>query len=98
MKKTMVLTALAVLSTSGMAFAQGTKPSEPRAEVPKGTSAEQTPPKPAPELEETKWMLGTWRCEGKAPAGAMGPSSPAFDYKSKMTVKKDMNNFALAVE
>lgn len=43
-------------------------------------------------------MLGSWRCDGKAPAGALGPNSPAYDYKSKITLKKDLKDFAIAAE
>jgi hypothetical protein len=55
-------------------------------------------PKPAPELDQLAWLVGSWRCDGKAPAGALGPGSPAYDYKSKMTLKKDLKDFVLSAD
>jgi len=55
-------------------------------------------PKPAPELEQLAWLVSNWRCDGKAPAGALGPGSPAYDYKSKMILKKDLKDFVISVD
>ncbi len=38
-------------------------------------------PKPAPELAQLKYFLGTWHCEGNVPASPMGPA-----HKSRATV------------
>jgi len=53
------------------------------------------PPKPAPELDQLKWMEGSWRCDGKAPASAMGPEHA---YKSTMKIKRDLDNFWYVTE
>ncbi|HXT97842.1 MAG TPA: DUF1579 family protein [Polyangia bacterium] len=52
-------------------------------------------PKPAPELDQLKMLETTWRCEGKQPAGAMGPEQT---YKSTFKTKKDVDGFWLALE
>jgi hypothetical protein len=48
------------------------------------------PPKAPAELDQIKWVEGNWRCEGKAPAGPMGPEHP---YKSTMKIKRDLDGF-----
>jgi hypothetical protein len=53
------------------------------------------PPKPPAELDQLKWTEGTWRCEGKAPAGAMGPE---HGYKSTMKIKRELDGFWMAGE
>jgi Protein of unknown function (DUF1579) len=50
-------------------------------------------PKPASELDQLKMFEGTWRCDGKQPAGPMGPEQV---YKSTFKGKKDVDNFWLA--
>ncbi len=52
-------------------------------------------PKPAAELEQLKMFEATWRCEGKQPAGPMGPEQ---DYKSTFKGKKDVDSFWIAFE
>ncbi|HEY6475344.1 MAG TPA: DUF1579 family protein, partial [Polyangia bacterium] len=52
-------------------------------------------PKPATELDQLKMFEGTWRCDGKQPAGPMGPEQA---YKSSFKGKKDVENFWLAFE
>jgi hypothetical protein len=72
-------------------------PAVPAAVAPPTTPA--APPvaaKPAPELAQISWILGSWRCDGKAPAGALGPGSPPYDYKSRMTLKKDLKDFVIS--
>src|SRR6266849_4878612 len=47
-------------------------------------------PKPAPELAQLKYFLGTWHCEGNVPASPMGPA-----HKSRATVvtRLDLGGF-----
>ena len=52
-------------------------------------------PKPAAELDQLKMFEGTWRCDGKQPAGPMGPEQV---YKSSFKGKKDVDSFWLAFE
>jgi hypothetical protein len=52
-------------------------------------------PKPAPELDQLKVLETTWRCEGKQPAGPMGPEQT---YKSTFKAKKDVDGFWLALD
>jgi len=52
-------------------------------------------PKPAAELEQLKMFEATWRCEGKQPAGPMGPEQ---DYKSTFKGKKDVDSFWISFE
>jgi hypothetical protein len=48
------------------------------------------PPKPPTELDQLKYFEGSWRCDGKVPAGPMGPE---HGYKSTFKVKKDLDGF-----
>jgi hypothetical protein len=102
---------LAMLLGSGIAAAQPSKAALPfAASAPPSSitpvaptpgpapAAKPTPPKPAPELAHLAWLLGAWRCDGKAPAGALGPGSPAYDYKSRMTLKKDLKDFVVSLD
>jgi hypothetical protein len=52
-------------------------------------------PKPPAELEQLKMFEATWRCEGKQPAGPMGPEQ---DYKSTFKGKKDVESFWISFE
>jgi hypothetical protein len=52
-------------------------------------------PKPAAELDQLKYFEGSWRCDGKQPAGPFGPEHP---YKSSFKMKKDVDNFWIALE
>ena len=47
-------------------------------------------PRPAPELAQLRYFLGTWHCEGNAPASPMGPA-----HKSRATVvtRLDLDGF-----
>src|SRR6185369_6716550 len=45
--------------------------------------------------QQMKFFEGNWRCEGKAPAGPMGPEHA---YKSTFKVHKDMDGFFYAQE
>jgi hypothetical protein len=49
---------------------------------------------PSKELEAfTKPFVGTWKCETKFAAGAMGPGSPEANAKSTVKFSKDLNGF-----
>ncbi len=48
------------------------------------------PPRPPAELDGIKWLEGNWHCDGKAPAGPMGPEHA---YKSTMKIKRDLDGF-----
>jgi hypothetical protein len=70
----------------------------PAAAKPAVAAAPATPPpapKPAAELDQLKMFEATWRCEGKQPAGPMGPEQ---DYKSTFKGKKDVDSFWIAFE
>jgi len=68
---------------------------KPAAPAPVVAAAPPPPPapKPASELDQLKMFEGTWRCDGKQPAGPMGPEQV---YKSTFKGKKDVDNFWLA--
>jgi hypothetical protein len=80
----MTLTAVAMVGTSAVALAQAPKPIAAPSAPPPG------PPRPPAELDQLKWIEGNWRCEGKAPAGPMGPAHP---YKSTMKIKRELDGF-----
>ena len=69
----------------------------PAAAKPAVAAAPSAPPapKPAAELEQLKMFEATWRCEGKQPAGPMGPEQ---DYKSTFKGKKDVDSFWISFE
>jgi Protein of unknown function (DUF1579) len=73
------------------------KPAEKKAAPAPPPAAPGAPaaPRPPAELDQLKYFEGTWRCEGKAPAGPMGPE---HGYKSTFKVKKDLDGFWYAVE
>ena len=57
-------------------------------------AAPPAPPTPAPELTAfAKNFEGSWKCDSKFPAGAMGPGSPEMTGKSTVSIKKDLNGF-----
>jgi hypothetical protein len=59
--------------------------------VPAGKPADPAAaPKPAAELAQLKYFLGTWHCEGEVPASPMGPA-----HKSRATVvtRLDLDGF-----
>src|SRR5579863_8512075 len=70
------------------------KPAAPAAPVAAAPPPPPTP-KPASELDQLKMFEGTWRCDGKQPAGPMGPEQV---YKSSFKGKRDVENFWLAFE
>jgi len=64
---------------------------KPAVPVAKPGASEPAPvPKPAPELAQLKYFLGTWHCEGNVPASPMGPA-----HKSRATVvtRLDLGGF-----
>jgi hypothetical protein len=83
-------TALLLASASAASFAQAPKPAAAAATTPAAAAPAPGAPKPAPELDQLKWLEGNWRCDGKAPAGSMGPEHA---YKSTMKVKRDLDGF-----
>ncbi len=47
------------------------------------------PPKPPAELDEGfKYFTGTWKCDTRMPAGAMGPGTPEMLGKATLAIKK----------
>jgi len=47
-------------------------------------------PKPAPEMAQLKYLVGTWNCEGRVPAGPMGPSRKTH---TTVTIRPDLDGF-----
>jgi len=86
------LTSLVLASASAVSLAQALKPAAAPAAAPGGAPAPPatSPHKPAAELDQIKWLEGNWHCDGKAPAGPMGPE---HGYKSTMKVKRDLDGF-----
>jgi hypothetical protein len=55
------------------------------------------PPMPAPSKELAAFMQGlegSWRCDTKFPAGAMGPGSPEGAAKATVVIKKDFGGMS----
>jgi hypothetical protein len=75
----------AAMCVSGVSRAEPPKPPAPPTGAPPPG-----PPKPPAELDGIKWLEGSWHCDGKAPAGPMGPEHA---YKSSMKVKRDLDGF-----
>lgn len=50
-------------------------------------------PKPAPELEALKFLVGTFKCDGKAGGGNTGV--PEYAFKSTLKTRPDLNQFWL---
>jgi hypothetical protein len=61
--------------------------------APGGQAPEAQMPKPAAELSQLDWLKGTWRCDGTAPEGSMGPGSPAQKYKSSFKFGSTLDGF-----
>lgn len=53
-----------------------------------GGSAQQGPPKPAPEMEQVAFFEGSWTCQGKTFETPMGP---AGEMTSTADIRKDLN-------
>lgn len=84
------------VSFGAVTLAAGTASAEDKAAADKKDAA-MAPPKPAPELAHLKPLEGTWVCEGSAPAGAMGPGSPAMKYKSTLKTTKTWDGFGYKI-
>jgi hypothetical protein len=61
----------------------------PAAGAPPAAAAPPTP-KPAPELDQLKFLVGKWKCDGKQFATPMGPEHA---IKGSADAKMDLNNF-----
>lgn len=88
------IAAVACLTFAQVSFAQEKTEKAEKAEKPAATKTEKAPamtaPKPGPELDALKPLGGNWACDGKAPAGPMGP---AHSYKASFNNKWDLGNF-----
>jgi hypothetical protein len=87
---------VAVLFVGGVALAQapqhGSAPPAGGAAPPAAAPA--GPPKPAKEFEDfMKGFEGSWKCETKWAAGAMGPGSPEVTGKTSVKFKKELDGF-----
>ena len=87
---------VAALFVGGVALAQapqhGSAPPAGGAAPPAGAPA--GPPKPAKEFEDfMKGFDGSWKCETKWAAGAMGPGSPEVTGKASVKFKKELDGF-----
>lgn len=75
-------------------------PASPAKSLPAPTAAGAAPagpPMPAPSKELGAFMKGfegSWRCDTKFPAGAMGPGSPEVTTKSTVKIKKEFGGFS----
>jgi hypothetical protein len=89
--------AAAPVAAAKPATAQAPAPAGAKPAAPVAAAAPPPPPapKPAAELDQLKMFEGTWKCDGKQPAGPMGPEQV---YKSTFKGKKDVENFWLAFE
>jgi len=68
----------------------------PPTAAPSAGAAPATPPAPAPapELDALmKGFEGSWKCDTKFAANALGPGSPEFSAKSTVKIKKELNGF-----
>jgi hypothetical protein len=87
-------TASAVALAQAPPPAPAPAPAGAAATAPRPAAAASAPaaaaPKPAAELDQVKFFEGSWRCDGKAPAG---PAGPEHGYKSTFKVKKDLDGF-----
>ena len=93
--RSLVVVVLATAATTVLAQPAEKKPPrkiERKPAVPDkpGASDPAPVPKPASELAELKYFLGTWHCEGNAPASPMGPA-----HRSRATVvtRVDLDGF-----
>ena len=101
-----LLATLATFALGSIAVAD-TPAAKPPAPAPVATKPAATPPAPpaapaAPamptpskELEAfMKGFEGTWKCDTKFPAGAMGPGSPEGTTKTSVKIKKEFDGFS----
>jgi hypothetical protein len=81
----------ALICVGSFAFAQETK----KAPAPPAGAAPQAkpmagPPKPAPEMKQLDFFMGTWKCDGQMKATPMGGEHP---MKTTATGKSDLDGF-----
>jgi len=94
--RSLVVVVLATAATTVLAQPAEKKPPrkierKPAVPADKPGASDPAPvPKPASELAELKYFLGTWHCEGNAPASPMGPA-----HRSRATVvtRVDLDGF-----
>ena len=88
---------VAAPAAAGAKATGATAPGTAAKAAPAPTTAAATPPapKPAAELDQLKVFEGSWRCDGKQPAGPFGPEQ---EYKSTFKGKKDIDKFWIAIE
>jgi len=90
------------VASSGMAQKPEDKKAAPAAAAPAGKpaaapgaaaapAAMPPAPKPAPELDKLKFLLGKWKCDGKAFVSPMSPTEHTF--KASAEAKMDNDNF-----
>jgi hypothetical protein len=105
-----LLVTLATFASGSIAVADtpAAKPAAPPAAAAKPVAAAKIPaapaaaapaapamPTPSKELEAfMKGFEGTWKCDTKFPAGAMGPGSPEVVTKTSVKVKKEFDGFS----
>src|SRR5215510_4667153 len=89
MTKSLIAT-VAVLALAGTVAAQDKKPAA--APAPAAPAAAAAPAAPEP-TAFMKPFEGTWKCETKFPANAMGPGKPEVTAKSTVKFKKDLDGF-----
>jgi len=82
----------AAAKTTAATTAPAAKPAAP---APAAAPPPPPAPKPAAELDQLKSLEGSWRCDGKQPAGPFGPEQA---YKSSFKMKKDIENFWIGFE
>jgi hypothetical protein len=83
------------VAVAGAAFAQGTPADKKPAPAPASAAAKPPegmgmPMKPAPEMDQMKGMVGTWKCDGKMSGDGM-----EMPMKSTYKVGWDMDNMWL---
>jgi len=94
----LLVVGVGIAPVAGRAHAQGAaeKPAEKKAAAPASPPAPNAgPPKPGPEIDHLKFFEGNWRCDGKVPAGPMGPE---HGFKSTFKVKRDLDGFWYVAE
>lgn len=79
------LAALVVLGLTSVSLAQAKTEKGKAPEKPAAAATPSGMPKPAPEMDKIKWMVGTWQCTGKTMASPMGPEHPTeVEVKAEM--------------
>lgn len=77
----------------GATPAEPAKPAQPAAKPAEGApAAAPAAPTPPAQLDEIKWLEGTWKCKGTVFASDMGPEHPV---DGKMVYKRDLDKFWL---